>query len=105
MGSSRAALCIWTVFLSLQAATVLLATTPPALVRLTGEPTTGIKACNAPGIGKAETEKTTVDNLKIYNTNLLQVLTFLSALKGIEKLFLCNPCMHLSCTMLDRQVQ
>jgi hypothetical protein len=54
MCSSRTALCIWTVFLSLQAATVLLATTPPELVRLTGEATTGIKACMAPGVGKAE---------------------------------------------------
>jgi hypothetical protein len=54
MGSSRAALSIGTVLLSLQAATVLLATTPPELVRLTGEPTTGIKACMAPGVGIAK---------------------------------------------------
>jgi hypothetical protein len=54
MGSSRAAFCIGTVVLSLQAATVLLATTPPELVRLTAEPTTDIKACMAPGVGKAE---------------------------------------------------
>jgi hypothetical protein len=54
MGSSRAAFCIWTVILSLQTATVLLATTPPELARLTDEPTTGIKACMAPGVGIAE---------------------------------------------------